>query len=87
MNFEISFLTLVDVVPIGKQLLALLRLAVLLCRTRSGEPPKMQLSVDNDRWGVQFPAGWLDANPLTRANLRDERAQLEPLDIQLEVAD
>jgi len=78
---------LVRLRPVTQQLLALLRLAVLLCRTRSGEPPKVHLRVDDNCWRVRFPDGWLDANPLTRANLRDERALLEPLHIQLEVSD
>jgi exopolyphosphatase/guanosine-5'-triphosphate,3'-diphosphate pyrophosphatase len=55
----------------------LLRLAVVLHRGRSSEPlPPITLQVDRQRLHLLFPAGWLAAHPLTRADLQIEAAML-----------
>ena len=52
------------------RLAILLRLAVLLNRSRSRNPlPAIQLSADGRNLCLRFPAGWLDDNPLTVADL------------------
>lgn len=51
----------------------LLRLAVLLNRSRSSvELPPMELATTDKSISLTFPPGWLDANPLTVADLERE---------------
>ncbi len=58
------------------RLTLLLRLAVLLHRGRAEEPPPTpSLAIDAKAITLRFPPGWLDAHPLTRADL-DEEASL-----------
>ncbi len=67
------------------RLAILLRLAVLLHRSRSREPlPKIDLSVATRAVALTFPSGWLDANPLTGADLDRERDYLEEIGFSLE---
>ena len=55
----------------------LLRLAVLLNRSRSTQPlPEIGLVTGKRSVGLRFPAGWLDDNPLTVADLERERDYL-----------
>jgi exopolyphosphatase/guanosine-5'-triphosphate,3'-diphosphate pyrophosphatase len=51
----------------------LLRLAVLLCRSRS-EPrlDGVQVEASGRRFRLQLPAGWLDRRPLTCRALEEE---------------
>jgi exopolyphosphatase/guanosine-5'-triphosphate,3'-diphosphate pyrophosphatase len=68
------------------KLIVLLRLAVLLNRTRSpDELPQMTLIPDNDELEVQFPGKWLDRNPLTAADLEQEQAWLHARGLKLKV--
>lgn len=61
----------------ARRLGVLLRLAVVLHRSRSSEPlPPIGLRAEPQRLTLTFPAGWLDAHPLTRADLELEAAQL-----------
>ncbi len=65
----------------------LLRLAVLLNRSRTDtEPAPLRVRVEGKRIGVSAPVGWLTANPLTRAGLEAEHDYLAQagLDMQLE---
>jgi exopolyphosphatase/guanosine-5'-triphosphate,3'-diphosphate pyrophosphatase len=58
------------------RLAVLLRLAAVLHRGRHEEPlPPLELHVDGTDIEVDFPQGWLDGHPLTRADL-DEEARL-----------
>ena len=67
-----------------RRLAVLLRLAVVLHRNRSPEPlPELTLSADGDRLHLAFPAGWLDAHPLTHADLEQEAAFLADADFTL----
>lgn len=60
------------------RLCVLLRLAVLLHRSRSQvRLPAVVLTVAKSGLHVGFPAGWLDAHPLTRADLEVEAGYLK----------
>ena len=57
----------------AQRLAILLRLAVLMHRSRSSTPiPNLQLKVDNNTLIVEFPEGWLENHSLTRADLEQE---------------
>jgi exopolyphosphatase/guanosine-5'-triphosphate,3'-diphosphate pyrophosphatase len=69
------------------RLIVLLRLAVLLNRTRSpSDLPPIALSVGKESLELRFPAGWLDMNPLTAADLEQERGWLRARGFELRVA-
>jgi len=68
------------------RLCTLLRLAVLLNRSRSTQAlPAMRLSARRGGYVLEFPQGWLDANPLARADLAEETAHLRTIDVEAEV--
>ncbi len=72
--------------PHFARLLTLLRLAILLNRTRAEEAPEsFQLRVSRKGITLRLDAGWLAARPLTRADLLQERDYLRPLGIALKV--
>lgn len=55
----------------------LLRLAVLLCRGRVKQPPRIyRLEIKKTSIRVSFAPGWLDDNPLTAADLEQEESYL-----------
>ena len=62
-----------------RRLCILLCLAVLLHRSRSRHTlPDIKLKViKKKRLFLQFPEGWLDANPMTRADLVEEQRYLD----------
>ena len=65
-------------------LLVLLRLAVLLHRSRSATPvPPLSVEATKRKLRLNFPPGWLDTRPLTRADLEQEARYLGALDIKL----
>ncbi|MEP6483004.1 MAG: exopolyphosphatase [Rudaea sp.] len=65
---------------------ALLRVAVLLQRSRAAEPPPpMHLVAEDRALQLSLPRRWLDAHPLTRADLDQEREYLRHYDIKLQV--
>lgn len=74
------------------RLCALLRLAVLLNRGRSEPPPPVPhasarpLGNGHDALRLGFPDGWLEAHPLTTADLEDERRYAEAMGIMLHAA-
>ena len=60
------------------RLVVLLRLAVLLHRSRSEAPlPEMKLLVKKRNLTLIFPTGWLEEHALTRADLEQEATYLE----------
>ena len=60
------------------RLAILLRLAVLLNRSRRDrEAPQVAIRVGEDSLDLKFDAAWLDANPLSVADLDRERGYLE----------
>jgi len=65
---------------------ALLRLAVLLTRSRAADPPPpMALEAEDRSLQLKLSRDWLDAHPLTRADLDQERDYLRQFDIKLQV--
>src|SRR5690606_14759360 len=72
-------------VPMQK-LIVLLRLAALLNRTRSPvELPPLELFPRNGMLELTFPAAWLEHNPLTSADLEQERAWLQARGFDLRI--
>ena len=71
----------------ARRLAVLLRLAVVLHRGRNPEPvPELTVTADGDRLELAFPEGWLDAHPLTRADLDQEAERLADADFVLAFA-
>jgi exopolyphosphatase/guanosine-5'-triphosphate,3'-diphosphate pyrophosphatase len=69
------------------RLTILLRLAVLLNRSRSPiEVPPVTISVDDDSLSLAFDPEWLDANPLTVADLEREVDYLREIGYALNVS-
>jgi exopolyphosphatase/guanosine-5'-triphosphate,3'-diphosphate pyrophosphatase len=69
------------------KLIVLLRLAVLLNRSRSPvELPAIELTPGSNRLGLQFPKDWFLENPLTQADLSQEQAWLQARGFQLHLA-
>ncbi|KRT55726.1 exopolyphosphatase [endosymbiont of Ridgeia piscesae] len=67
-----------EVVLCTKQLCVLLRLAVLMHRSRSPvAKPQALLDVNGLSLTLEFPAGWLASHPLTRLELKQEANYLQ----------
>jgi len=65
-------------------LIVILRLAVLLNRTRApASPPAFQVVPEAETLEIRFPPGWLSEHPLTRADLEREAAYLQSAGIAL----
>ena len=83
---------MVDTVPedlrdYAIRLCIILRLAVLLHRSRSEKPvPDIEVSAADKSIRIGFPDDWLAEHPLTRADLKSERKQLSNFGITLEYA-
>ena len=61
-----------------ERLAILLRLAVVLHRSRSPAPlPAIDISTEKKSMSLQFPADWLDRHPLVQADLAQEETLLE----------
>jgi exopolyphosphatase/guanosine-5'-triphosphate,3'-diphosphate pyrophosphatase len=74
-----------EVAPLARRLCVLLRLAVVLNRSRNRQPPPPpSLSTSQQRMELRFPAGWLDEHPLTRADLEGEARFLRKAGFRLE---
>jgi exopolyphosphatase/guanosine-5'-triphosphate,3'-diphosphate pyrophosphatase len=69
------------------RLAVVLRLAVLINRSRSPDPQPV-ISISTVRGGLRigFPEGWLDAHPLTRADLQQEKKYLSAAGVRLRAA-
>jgi exopolyphosphatase/guanosine-5'-triphosphate,3'-diphosphate pyrophosphatase len=71
----------------AERLAVLLRLAVVLHRSRSSDPlPRLQLGPGKRSLKVRIPSGWMDAHPLTVADLDQERAYLEEAGFRLDLS-
>ncbi|SEO50956.1 Ppx/GppA phosphatase family protein [Aquisalimonas asiatica] len=69
-----------------ERLIPLLRLATVLHRSRLDDAlPAVALRRRDDRLDLRFPAGWLEAHPLTRADLAEESTALKRLGLALRV--
>jgi exopolyphosphatase/guanosine-5'-triphosphate,3'-diphosphate pyrophosphatase len=76
-----------ELVLCAKQIGVLLRLAVLLHRSRSpAGRPDVRLRVENGRLQLAFPEGWLAAHPLSRAELKKEARYLKEAGFKLKYA-
>ena len=65
------------------RLCLLLRLAVLLNRGRTADAaPRIAMEVGKSGYALRFPSGWLEANPLLRADLEEEARQLRALGLE-----
>lgn len=72
--------------PVMQRLIVLLRLAVVLHRSRAPDPlPPLELKGKSRSLAVQFPKHWLREHPLTRGDLEEEAEFLRVADIQLKV--
>ena len=68
----------------ARRLCVLLRLSVVLNRSRADDfLPGVAAEAQSDTLTVGFPSGWLDAHPLTRADLEQEQAYLAAAGIGL----
>ena len=64
----------------------MLRLAVLLCRTRSKRArPKVEAVVRDTKIIIKFPEQYLEDRPLTQADLAQEAIELIPVGFQLRI--
>ncbi|GGC09545.1 exopolyphosphatase [Marinobacterium zhoushanense] len=69
-----------------RKLCLLLRLAVILHRSRSSARlPAIELRVDDKLLNLRFPTGWLDHYPLTRADLDNEADYLRAIGFELKI--
>lgn len=67
-------------------LVVLLRLAVLMHRSRSRKArPKIEIRVDGRSMEIAFPPGWIDVHPLTAAELEQEIDYLKSVDFKLKL--
>ncbi|NGP52038.1 exopolyphosphatase [Thioalkalivibrio sp. XN8] len=65
-------------------LVAILRLAVLLHRSRSDKPlPALAVEASRRKLRLQFPESWLETHPLTLADLEQEARYLGAIDLKL----
>lgn len=70
----------------ARLLTVLLRLAVLINRSRSNESSAdVRISIEPGVVSVMFDKAWLAANPLTEADLHRERGYLSDWDIDLQI--
>jgi len=68
----------------AKRLAVLLRLGVLLHRTRSITlPQQLSASANGANIKLSFPQSWLDEHPLTSADLNEERKRLDNVGLDL----
>lgn len=67
------------------RLAVLLRIAILLHRPREGGvPPELRCTAQGRRIDLRFPSGWLEAHPLTAADLEEEAGFLRGADLELD---
>jgi exopolyphosphatase/guanosine-5'-triphosphate,3'-diphosphate pyrophosphatase len=76
-----------DIVKPARYLCVLLRFAVVLHRSRSRQPlPSLRLQVKGPSIRLEFPLGWLEEHPLTRADLDEEARYLKKAGFTLSYA-
>jgi exopolyphosphatase/guanosine-5'-triphosphate,3'-diphosphate pyrophosphatase len=69
-----------------ERLAILLRLAVVVHRSRGPEPaPEIELTLTKNSVGLRFPEGWLGGHPLTHADLQSEGVHLASIGYDLAV--
>jgi len=68
------------------RLVVVLRLAVLLHRSRDSEPlPHIDIQIKNQKILLRFPQDWLSCNPLTKLDLEQEALYLASLPLTLKI--
>jgi len=68
----------------ARPLAVLLRLAIVLNRSRHGNPPPdIRLGLADSRVDLRFPRRWLESHPLTAADLEQEAGNLGAAGIEL----
>ncbi|MNF45722.1 Exopolyphosphatase [compost metagenome] len=68
------------------RLCVLLRFAILFHHIRgTSAMPEVKLKAAGNSFEVQFPKGWLEANPLTQADFEQEAEWLKRIDVALKV--
>lgn len=73
--------------PTCRYLCLLLRLAVLLHRSRSSARlPPFRICAEKQKIELSFPAGWLEQHPLTLADLEQEAGYLRQIDFRLGIS-
>jgi exopolyphosphatase/guanosine-5'-triphosphate,3'-diphosphate pyrophosphatase len=71
---------------VGKRLVILLRLAVLLNRSRADKPPPLKaICVDKKSIQLSFEDNWLEQHPLTQSDLESEISYLDKAGYQLTI--
>lgn len=70
-----------------KRSTAILRLAVLLCRTRDASIWPRRISASANGLAVTIPGSWQRRQPLTLADLRNERTTWKELGLRLELVE
>ncbi len=69
-----------------ERLALLLRLAVLLERSRGqSRVPRIGIEARKGGYMLDFPKGWLEENPLIRADLEQEAARVEPAGFEIAI--
>lgn len=69
-----------------RRLAILLRLSVVLHRSRTSDPlPHVSLTVEDSRIRLEFPNRWLNRHPLTRLDLEQEASYLKAIDHSLTI--
>ena len=69
-----------------RRLAVLLRLSVVLHRSRTGDPlPHVSLKVRGNQIKLEFPDDWLKRHPLTELDLEQEASYLKAIDHTLTV--
>ena len=67
-----------------RRLSVLLRISVVLHRARSNAAmPEIGVEANENQLRLRFPEGWLDAHPLTQADLESEAEYLKTIDFKL----
>ena len=67
-----------------KHACVILRLTILLHRSRIPDSlPPMAWSSENGKLHLEFPPRWLNGHPLTKADLSEEKSQLEKIGLSL----
>ena len=71
---------------VAAQVLMLMRLSVLLHRSRSSQAmPAFRLCIKQHTLEFTVPAQWLQQRPLIAQDLHDEQAAVRPLGIELKI--
>lgn len=75
-----------EVERLARRLTVLFRLAVVFNRGRSDDAlPPVLLEAKKDKLELHFPRGWLEAHPMTWADLEEQRPEIRRIGVKLAV--